>query len=283
MAMKFLDKGLLDRLIVCTDTDWGDVGNAMLPLPADPRIIAWSDFVSGAQPPATWPDIAVDDVALLQYTGGTTGLPKGAMLSHGNLMAASHQFNLWSQPSRDARGNPGDRVICVLPLFHIYALLVVLLRAIEIGDMVLLHQRFDVESVMRAIEVKRATIFPGVPTMWIAIANLPDIDNRDLSSLIAAGSGGAPLPVEIASVFERKTNLKLKSGWGMTETCGAGTSHPVGGPDKTGSIGVAMPGDRAHRHRAELPMDARGDLHRLPALRLFAPVPLAQNEGGNRG
>ena len=242
MALKFLDKGLLDRLIVCTDTDWGDVGNATLPLPADPRIVSWQDFAANAQPPAAWPAIHVDDVAVLQYTGGTTGLPKGAMLSHGNLMAASHQFNLWGQPGRLARDDRGERVICVLPLFHIYALLVVLLRAIEIGDTVSLHQRFEVEAVMRDIEVKRATVFPGVPTMWIAIANLPDIDSRDLSSLIVAGSGGAPLPVEIASVFERKTHLKLKSGWGMTETCGAGTAHSVTGPDKPGSIGVAMPG-----------------------------------------
>ena len=242
MALKFLDKGLLDRLIVCTDTDWGDVGNATLPLPADPRIVTWQDFVKDATPPAAWPAIQVDDVAVLQYTGGTTGLPKGAMLSHGNLLAASHQFNLWGRPGRIARGDQGDRVICVLPLFHIYALLVVLIRCIEVGDTLSLHQRFDVEAVMRDIEVKRATMFPGVPTMWIAIANLPDIDSRDLSSLVSAGSGGAPLPVEIASLFERKTGLKLKSGWGMTETCGAGTSHSVTGPDKAGSIGVAMPG-----------------------------------------
>ena len=242
MALKFLDRGLLDRLIVCTDTDWGDVGNATLPLPADPRIVTWTAFAAGVEQPTAWPTIAVDDVAVLQYTGGTTGLPKGAMLSHGNLMAASHQFNLWGQPSRLARGDAGERVICVLPLFHIYALLVILIRAIEVGDTISLHQRFDVEAVMRDIEVKRATVFPGVPTMWIAIANLPDIDSRDLSSLIVAGSGGAPLPVEIATVFQRKTGLKLKSGWGMTETCGAGTSHSVTGPDKSGSIGVAMPG-----------------------------------------
>ncbi|MDB5520874.1 MAG: putative long-chain-fatty-acid--CoA ligase [Tardiphaga sp.] len=242
MALKFLDRGLLDRLIVCADTDWGDVGNATLPLPSDPRIVSWQDFAMEAQPPAAWPAIDVDDVAVLQYTGGTTGLPKGAMLSHGNLMAASHQFNLWGQPGRLARGDKGERVICVLPLFHIYALLVVLLRAVEIGDTVSLHQRFDVEAVMRDIEVKRATVFPGVPTMWIAIANLPDIDSRDLSSLVLAGSGGAPLPVEVASVFQRKTGLSLKSGWGMTETCGAGTSHSANGPDKSGSIGVAMPG-----------------------------------------
>jgi long-chain acyl-CoA synthetase len=95
---------------------------------------------------------------------------------------------------------------------------------------------------MRDIEVKRATYFPGVPTMWIAIAALADLDKRDFSSLRSAGSGGAPLPVEVAAFFERKVGMKLRSGWGMTETCPAGTAHPENGPDKPGSVGVALPG-----------------------------------------
>jgi long-chain acyl-CoA synthetase len=133
-------------------------------------------------------------------------------------------------------------VICVLPLFHIYALTVILLRSLERGDLISLHQRFEVEAVMRDIEVKRATAFPGVPTMWIAIASLPDLESRDLSSLVSCGSGGAPLPVEVAKIFERKTNMKLKSGWGMTETCSPGTGHPQEGPEKPGSIGLMLPG-----------------------------------------
>jgi len=96
--------------------------------------------------------------------------------------------------------------------------------------------------VMRDIEVKRATAFPGVPTMWIAIAALPDLDKRDLSSLVSCGSGGAPLPVEVARIFERKVGMKLKSGWGMTETCSPGTGHPPEGPEKPGSIGLMLPG-----------------------------------------
>ncbi|MGY4316422.1 dicarboxylate--CoA ligase PimA [Bradyrhizobium sp. JR3.5] len=138
--------------------------------------------------------------------------------------------------------NAVERVICVLPLFHIYALTVVLLSAIRRGHLISLHQRFDVEAVMRDIEVKRATVFPGVPTMWIAIASLPDLDKRDLSSLVVAGSGGAPLPVEVAKIFERRVGMKLKSGWGMTETCSPGTGHPKEGPEKPGSIGLMLPG-----------------------------------------
>jgi long-chain acyl-CoA synthetase len=240
-ALKFLDKGLLDRLIVCEDDHWGKAGTPQTALPDHPAIVTFSQFAAGAAKPKQWPAIDVDDVALLQYTGGTTGLPKGAMLSHGNLTAAVSIYDVWGSKSRAER-NTIERVICVLPLFHIYALTVILLRSLEAGDLISLHQRFDVEAVMRDIEVKRATAFPGVPTMWIAIAALPDLESRDLSSLAMAGSGGAPLPVEVARIFERKTRMKLKSGWGMTETCSPGTGHPAEGPDKPGSIGLMLPG-----------------------------------------
>ena len=164
------------------------------------------------------------------------------MLSHGNLTAAVSVYDVWGKPARAERNNPIERVICVLPLFHIFALTVVLLSSLRRGHLISLHQRFDVEAVMRDIEVKRATYFPGVPTMWIAIAALPDLDKRDLSSLVSVGSGGAPLPVEVAKILERRVGMKLKSGWGMTETCSPGTAHPKEGPDKPGSIGLMLPG-----------------------------------------
>src|SRR3954451_13280343 len=241
-ALKFLDKGLLDRLIVCEDDRWGKIGTPQAAIPNDPAIITFAQFIDGVPKPAQWPGIDVDDVALLQYTGGTTGLPKGAMLSHGNLTAAVSICDVWGKPARAERNDPIERVICVLPLFHIYALTIVMLLSMRRGHLISLHQRFNVEAVMRDIEVKRATYFPGVPTMWIAIASLPDLDKRDLSSLVLAGSGGAPLPVEVAKVFERRVGLKLKSGWGMSETSSPGTAHPKEGPDKPGSIGLMLPG-----------------------------------------
>jgi long-chain acyl-CoA synthetase len=241
-ALKFFEKGLLDRLIVCEDDRWGKVGTPQTAIPDNPAIITFAQFIDGATRPAQWPSISADDVALLQYTGGTTGLPKGAMLSHGNLTSAVSIYDVWGKTARAERGDPVERVICVLPLFHIFALTVVMLSCIRRGHLISLHQRFDVEAVMRDIEVKRATVLPGVPTMWIAIAALPDLDKRDFSSLRSAGSGGAPLPMEVARVFERKVGMKLRSGWGMTETCPAGTAHPEAGPDKPGSVGVALPG-----------------------------------------
>ena len=240
-ALKFLDKGILDRLIVCEDDHWGKAGTPQTALPDDPKIVTYAKFTEGAVKPAAWPAQTADDVALLQYTGGTTGLPKGAMLSHGNLTSAVSVYDVWGKPARLER-NAIERVICVLPLFHIFALTVVLLSSIRRGNLISLHQRFDVEAVLRDIEVKRATAFPGVPTMWIAIASLPDLDKRDLSSLVSVGSGGAPLPVEVARILERRVGMKLKSGWGMTETCSPGTAHPKEGPDKPGSIGLMLPG-----------------------------------------
>ncbi len=241
-ALKFLEKGLIDRLVVCEDDHWGRIGTPQAAIPDDPRIVTFKAFVEGAAAPAEWPQVTAHDVALLQYTGGTTGLPKGAMLTHGNLTSAVSIYDVWGKPSRAARGEVIERVICVLPLFHIYALTVVLLSSLSRGHLISLHQRFDVEAVMRDIEIKRATYFPGVPTMWIAIAALPDLDKRDFSSLATIGSGGAPLPVEIANFFERKVGKKLRSGWGMTETCSPGTGHPPTGPDKPGSIGLMLPG-----------------------------------------
>jgi long-chain acyl-CoA synthetase len=112
----------------------------------------------------------------------------------------------------------------------------------RLGHEMLLHMRFDVETVLRDIEVKRATAFPGVPTMWIALANHPGIESRDFSSLRYCGSGGAPLPVETAKSLNQRKGLTLRGGWGMTETSPAGTGFPMSGPARLGSIGIPLPG-----------------------------------------
>src|SRR6476660_7293947 len=132
-ALKFLAKGLLDKLIVCEDDDWGKVGTPQSALPGNSAVITYRQFIDGATKPAEWPVIDLEDVALLQYTGGTTGLPKGAMLTHGNLTAAVSMYNAWLEGQGLSR--PGaDRVIGVLPLFHIYALTTILLRQIDRGN-----------------------------------------------------------------------------------------------------------------------------------------------------
>ncbi|MFN3853456.1 MAG: dicarboxylate--CoA ligase PimA [Phreatobacter sp.] len=255
MALKLFDQGLLDRLIVAVDAGFGPSGIPTLPIPDKPGIVTFDAFVEGAERPAAWPDVRPDDLALLQYTGGTTGMPKGAMLTHGNLTAAVSIYDAWQVAL--PTGDPADdRIILVLPLFHIYALTSVMLRQLTRGSCMLLRMRFDPDQTFDDFEKRRATIFPGVPTMWIALINHPRFATADLSSLIYAASGGAPLPVEIARRFENRAGFRLTGGWGMTETSPAGTNVPNTGVSKPGTIGLPLPG-------LEMDICALDDPHRV--------------------
>ena len=253
-ACKMLDAGLIDQVIVDEDAAWGPSPIPPLALPDRPNVVSHKAFVAMSAPPAQWPNVTPDDIALLQYTGGTTGTPKGAILTHGNLTAAVAIYDAWFS-GNDHAFEEGDKVIAVLPLFHIYALTTILLRHIKGGVQILLHMRFDPESVLRDIEMKRATIFPGVPTMWIALNNYPGVEKRDFSSLRYCGSGGAPLPVETARSLHQRVGLTLRGGWGMTETSPAGTGFPEHEPVRLGSIGIPLPG-------IELGVVALDDPHR---------------------
>jgi long-chain acyl-CoA synthetase len=243
LAQKLQKDGLVDHLIVGDDGAFGPSAIPTTPIQDAPGLLRFEQLRAdgAAHLPRRWPAVNMEDVALLQYTGGTTGKPKGAMLSHANLSAACSIYKLWSDPQRLSA--PGeDKVICVLPLFHIFALTAVLLRALAEGNEVLLRPRFDVATTIDDIEVKKATVFAGVPTMWIALANTPGIDKRDFSSLRYAASGGAALPVEVAERFHKLTGHRLGGGWGMTETSPAGTSLPRDCTNKAGSVGLPLPG-----------------------------------------
>ena len=237
-ALTLLSTRAAERLIVGEDDAWGPNPEA-LPIPRVPNILLAAEL--SADPPPQWPAIAPHDIAVLQYTGGTTGLPKAAMLSHANVTAAVSMYEAWSARI-DLGPQAGERVVLVLPLFHIYALTAVMLRGLALGVELLLRPRFDVETTLCDIEQKRAVYFPGVPTMWIALVNHPGIERRDLSSLRIAGSGGASLPFEVAQRWRALTGLQLGGGWGMTETCPAGTAIPPGLEFGPGAIGVPLPG-----------------------------------------
>ena len=243
MAQKLKAGGLIDRLIVGDDRAFGPSALPTTPIAADANVIDFETLseAGAGKLPRQWPEVGVEDIALLQYTGGTTGRPKGTILTHANLSAASAMYKAWSEPQHLAK--PGEeRVICVLPLFHMYALSAVMIRCLCEGHELMLRPRFDVATTLHDIEVKRATVFPGVPTMWIALANAPGIEQRDLSSLRRVSSGGAPLPVEVGEQFERLTGHRLVGGWGMTETSPAGTTIPIDCTGKAGSVGVPIPG-----------------------------------------
>jgi long-chain acyl-CoA synthetase len=181
-------------------------------------------------------------IVALQYTGGTTGLPKGAMLTHGNLSAACAQYMATSQGNPRVLTEGKERMLVVLPLFHIYALTVNLLFGVRLAALMVLHPRFDLDAVIKDLVDKKISIFAGVPTMYTAMINHPKVKEGALRSLQFCGSGGAPLPVEVGQRFVELTGCKLNEGWGMTETSPTGTFTPVHGMRKAGSCGMPLPG-----------------------------------------
>jgi long-chain acyl-CoA synthetase len=186
------------------------------------------------------PVIDVDkDIAVLQYTGGTTGIPKGAMLSHGNLYANMQQILNWVTTVEPGK----ETIIGVLPLFHVFAMTVVMNCSIEAGMKILLHPKFDAHDVLKSIQKHRPTLFPAVPAIFNVLATLPDIGKYDFSCLKFCISGGAPLPVEVKRNFEEKTGSHaLAEGYGLTETSPGVTFNPAVGVRKAGSVGQPVPG-----------------------------------------
>ena len=184
-----VEQGTVPRALLAPDARWGgeDAATGFATVPE-------------ADPPASWPTIAPSDLALLQYTGGTTGTPKGAMLSHGNLTAAVSIYRAWRDSTHVPAGE--GRVLVLLPLFHIFALTSVLLRQLGEGNLCHLRLRFDAAQAVQDIETQRITHFAGVPTMWIAILNLPGVHSAQFASLRQATSGGAPMrsPIRVSSL-----------------------------------------------------------------------------------
>ncbi|MFN3944084.1 MAG: long-chain-fatty-acid--CoA ligase [Allosphingosinicella sp.] len=207
--------------------------------PIDPRILAFSSLIAN-DGRVERADIDPErDVALLQYTGGTTGTPKGAMLTHQNLTANARQVNL-IDPDPAAE----DRIVGVLPLFHIFANTCVMNRTILRGGEMILLPRFDAAQVLKAVQRTRATALPGVPTMYQALLDHPKTAQADLSSLRICISGGAPMPVEVKQRFEAKTGARLVEGYGLTESSGVVSTNPYEGLNKDGTIGQPIPSTR---------------------------------------
>jgi long-chain acyl-CoA synthetase len=182
-----------------------------------------------------------DAIAVLQYTGGTTGLPKGAMLTHANLYAACLQYVESTRGKPPVLDEGNERFLAVLPPFHIYALSVNMLFGLALGAELILHARFDPKVALEDISNKQVSVFCGVPTMFTALIDHPDTPRHSLRSLKYCGSGGAPLPVEVGQRFAEVTGCQLSEGWGMTETAPTGTFTPVRGQRKAGSCGIPLP------------------------------------------
>jgi long-chain acyl-CoA synthetase len=185
-----------------------------------------------------------ETIAVLQYTGGTTGLPKGAMLTHANLTCACQQYKATTAGSPPVLVEGNERMLAVLPPFHIYALSVNVLFGVLLGAEIIQHVRFDPKAALEEISSKQVSVFCGVPTMFTALINHPETPKHSLRTLKYCGSGGAPLPLEVAQQFTAITGCNLSEGWGMTETSPSGTFTPAqaGSMRKVGSCGMPMPG-----------------------------------------
>jgi long-chain acyl-CoA synthetase len=205
------------------------------PVPSAPDVAVWKRFLAD-QPPAP---VVIDpetDIALLQYTGGTTGVPKGAMLTHQNLTANARQVDA-IDPDKGRR----DVIVGVLPMFHVFANTCVLNRTVANGGTIAMLPRFNAEQALALIDRVDATAFPGVPTMYQALLDQPAMARTDFSSLRVCISGGAALSAPVKERFEKATQSRLIEGYGLTESSGVVSTNPYLGDDRTGTIGHPLP------------------------------------------
>lgn len=247
-ALKVLEASGLERLVV------GSVAGALpasksivyrllrrkevAKRPDDPRVTAFSHLIANNGACVTAPIDPARDVALIQYTGGTTGVPKGAVLTHANLAANAQQV-----ASLDPeRGRGVDRILGVLPLFHVFANTCVLNRTVVTGGEMVLLPRFDAGATLAALHRTGATSLPGVPTMYQALLDHPLTATTDFSCLRICISGGAPLAAELKERFEAATGATLVEGYGLSESSGVVSSNPYLPPQRPGTIGQPIPG-----------------------------------------
>ena len=217
----------------------------------DDTTMRFEDLINNdGQPEEVEIDIE-QDIAVLQYTGGTTGRSKGAMLTQANLSANISQMLSWFPGLR-----PGEeKIVGVLPLFHVFAMTAVMNFAVASGTEMILLPRYELEQTLKTLSAKKATLFPAVPTIYTAINQAPDLAKYDLSSIRYCMSGGAPLPLEVKRQFEQITGCKLVEGYGLSESSPVATCNSMSGTNKENSIGLPVPGTDITIHDLEAPHD----------------------------
>jgi long-chain acyl-CoA synthetase len=221
-------------------------------------LLGWRDLLTLASAPRPIPQSPAD-IACLQYTGGTTGTSKGAMLTHSNLVTNAHQTRHWL-----SRGQEAEVLVAALPLFHIYAMTCVMICSMLSGGTVIILPRFELRAALSIIRRYHPTIFHGVPTMYVGFNNAPHAKNP-FKSLRVCMSGGAGLPVEVQQQFEKLSGGRLVEGYGLTEASPVTHVNPPDGLAKVGSIGLPIPGTEARivdveTGTHELPLGEAGEL-----------------------
>jgi long-chain acyl-CoA synthetase len=225
---------VLEHIIV---TSLAEYTPAAAPPPRVDGTLSFTDLasVSAVSAPIYVP-IEADDLAVLQYTGGTTGTPKGAMLTHGNIFANVVQSQAFMDPARDT-----PRYLLVIPYFHIYAFTVGMMTGVWVGALQILIPKYDVDQVLTAIRDYRPTYFPAVPTVFVSLLNHPRAAEFGLDQVRTYNSGGAPCPVDVIDRWARAFGRTLNEGYGLSETSPVTHSTPHLGLKKPGTIGVPLP------------------------------------------
>ncbi|RWR05176.1 long-chain-fatty-acid--CoA ligase [Siminovitchia fortis] len=199
----------------------------------------FKEIMNGASPDEVPIEFDFDnDLALLQYTGGTTGNPKGVMLTHKNLIANATACDAWLYKMKKRE----EKILGLLPLFHVYGMTTVLILGVMQGYKIILLPKFDAKNTLKTIHKQKPTLFPGAPTIYIGLLNHPDFKKYDLSSIESCISGSAPLPVEVQEKFEKATGGKLVEGYGLTETSPVTHANFLWDRERVkGSIGIPWP------------------------------------------
>ena len=229
----------------------------------DGLAVPFTDFIKRAKtPPQPVAITPSEDIAVLQYTGGTTGRSKGVMITHRNVLANVMQSYEFFQDKTELGK---DRCLTVIPLFHVFGMTSCMNLSIYTGAMSIILPKFNLEEVLQTIKDMQPTSFPGVPTMYIAITNHPDMDQYDLDSIGICNSGSAPMPGEILRTFEGKSGAKILEGYGLSESSPSTHCNPSFAERKPGSVGIGLPStdykivDLAEGE-TELPVGETGEL-----------------------
>lgn len=209
-----------------------------VPFPSDDAHVRFGKLIDNDGIPAAVDIDPRRDVAVMQYTGGTTGTPKGAMLTHANIYANTVQIRLWAQDFKLGE----ERVLAILPLFHVFGMTAVMNLSLLSGAEILLIPRFKVAEALSIINKEKPSVLMAVPTIYSAINEHKELDDYDLSSLKFCISGGAPLPLAIKTKFESVTGCNLVEGYGLSEAAPVCTINPTQGPNKPNSAGLPLPG-----------------------------------------
>jgi long-chain acyl-CoA synthetase len=209
----------------------------MVETPRDDKHHYWADLLDSPEQSTPASIHPQEDVAVLQYTGGTTGVPKGVVLTHANLYINASQSSLWFTGVEQGK----EKMLGVLPLFHVFAMTTIMNVGIQNGMELILHPRFELKKVLEDISHKKPTLMPGVPTLFNAINHCKTLSQYTLTSLKFCISGGAPLPVEVKTQFEALTGCVVVEGYGLSEASPVVACNPAKGTNKAGSIGLPLP------------------------------------------